>query len=288
MAPVALIYASGMITPGDVDEYAAQGVICIRSAINPEWVETLRAGLDKNIATPSERGRVWDRDEEGRTCFYDSQSWRFNAAYEDFVRNSNMAELAGTLMGSSAVNFFFDAVFVRTPGNQFRTPFHQDEPYWSVEGFDTCSAWTPLVPVEKTSALEFVAGSHRWNKSFRQTNFGALTGDARDQVHFDDDTTEPFPDIEGNREDYNILSWDMEPGDVAVFNARMIHGGSGRLRADRELKVFNTQWLGDDVRVRFRETGMDPDHRDVMIQHGLNDGDRIGGALYPEVWRRST
>ena len=102
----------------------------------------------------------------------------------------------------------------------------------------------------------------------------------------DDADRVPFPDIEGERDRYDILSWDMQPGDVAIFNARVIHGGSGNLAADRELKVFNTQWLGDDVRVCFRPDGMDPDHRQVMTESGLKPGDRIGGELYPEVWRR--
>ncbi|MCP4794135.1 MAG: hypothetical protein GY882_12520, partial [Actinomycetia bacterium] len=80
--------------------------------------------------------------------------------------------------------------------------------------------------------------------------------------------------------------WAMEPGDVVVFNARIVHGGSGNLAPDRELKVFNTQWLGDDVRVLFRPEGMDPDNSAVMTEVGLSSGDRIGTDLYPELWRR--
>lgn len=275
------------VTIGDdqVRAFARDGVVCLQGAFDSDWIARLRAGVERNVAAPSERGRIWDRDGEGRTCFYDSQVWRDIDGYRAFVLESPMAEIAGRLMGSERVNFFFDAVFVRTPGNRFRTPFHQDEPYWSVEGFDTCSAWMPLVPVEKKSALEFVRGSHRWPQKFRQTNFGALTGDARDQVEFSDDNV-PFPDIEGERKRYEILSWDMEPGDVAVFNARTIHGGSGNLAPDRDLMVFNTQWLGDDVRVKFRPEGMDPDHSAVMSAAGLRPGDRIGTELYPEVWSR--
>ena len=96
----------------------------------------------------------------------------------------------------------------------------------------------------------------------------------------------PFPDVEGNRDDYEILGWDMEPGDLVVFNARMVHGRSGNLAPDRDLKVFNTQWLGDDVRVLFRPEGMDPDNTAVMTEVGLSSGCRIGIDLYPELWRR--
>ena len=82
----------------------------------------------------------------------------------------------------------------------------------------------------------------------------------------------------------------MEPGDAVFFNARIIHGGSGNLREDRGLKVFNTQWLGDDVRVRFRKEGMDPDHCPIMKEYGLSDGamisDARGGELYPQIWTK--
>jgi len=276
-----------MVTCIDISRFNENGVVFLKSVFSQEWIEKLTAGIEVNIANPSERGRIWDKDEQGRSCFYDSQVWREIDAYEDFVAHSPCAQIAGELLQSGAVNFFFDAVFVRTPGAQFRTPWHQDEPYWSVEGFDTCSIWMPLVPVEKKSALEFVKGSHKWPQKFRQTNFGTLSGDERDQVVFDKEGTTAFPDIEAKRADYDILSWDMEPGDCVAFNARIIHGGSGNLSSGRDLKVFNTQWLGDDVRIKFRQEGMDPDHSEIMTQFGMKPGDRPGSDLYPELWTRS-
>jgi hypothetical protein len=39
---------------------------------------------------------------------------------------------------------------------------------------------------------------------------------------------------------WSVLSWDREPGDLAVFNARMIHRGSGNLAHNRDLRVLNT------------------------------------------------
>lgn len=273
-----------MITAQQTETFARDGVAFIPQAFDQSWIDVLYEGIKDNIANPSERGRIWDRDEQGRTCFYDSQVWQKINGYKNFALNSPCAEIAGRLLGSQKISFFFDAVFVRTPGAQFRTPWHQDEPYWSVEGFDTCSIWMPLVPVEKKSALEFVRGSHLWEQKFRQENFGALSGDDRDQVNFDDEGTVEFPDIENNRDDYDILSWDMQPGDCVAFNARIIHGGSGNLSKDRDLKVFNTQWLGDDVRVKFRKEGMDPDHREIMTEIGLKPGDQPESDLYPAVW----
>jgi len=275
-----------MITEKDSKSFARDGVVFLPRIFDQNWIDVLSNAMADNIASPGERSRIWNRDAQGRSCFYDSQMWREISGYRDFALNSPCAEISGQLMGGTSVRFFFDAVFVRSPGSQFRTPWHQDEPYWPVEGFDTCSVWMPLVPVEKNSALEFVRGSHLWEKKFRQPDFSALTKDERDQVTFQNTDTEEFPDIENNRDAYDIVSWDMQPGDCVAFNARIIHGGSGNLAKNRDLKVFNTQWLGDDVRVVFRAEGMDPDHSEIMTRHGLKPGDRPESDLYPLVWTR--
>ena len=159
-------------------------------------------------------GRWPDRrsDAESGTPTYDSQCWLKVPEYREFVERSPMAEIAGQLLDASAVNFFFDSAFLRAAEVQFRTPFHQDEPYWPLEGFDTCSAWTPLVPVVCERTLEFVRGSHRWNQRYRQQNFDALTGDDRDQVGYGaDDERVPLLDIEDGRDVYEILGGTWNP-----------------------------------------------------------------------------
>ena len=205
--------------------------------------------------------------------FWDSQAWQGIDQYRQFIFDSPAAQMAGSLMGSTQINFYFDAVFVRSAGSQFSTPWHQDEPYWSVEGYDTCTIWMPLVPVKRENALAFVPGSHRYDSVFYQYNFGKLNPDGKtdvDQVDFSNIGKEEIPDIDANPEKFGVVSWDMQPGDCVVFNSRIMHGGSGKLDEDRELRVFTTKWLGDDVRIKFRQYGMDPgpqrDHDRVWSQ----------------------
>ena len=255
-----------------------------------DWIDLLEAGLQANCATPSARARVWARDEAGHTMFWDSQAWQGIDEYRRFIFESPAAEIAARLMRSTQINFFFDAVFVRSPGTQFATPWHQDEPYWSVEGYDTCTLWMPLVPVRRENALAFVPGSHRVDTVFKQYNFGHLNADGKndvDQVDFSAVAETDFPDIESDPQKYGVVSWDMEPGDCVAFNGRTMHGGSGKLPEDRDLRVFTSKWLGDDVHIRFRECGMDPDHSAVMRERGLGPGDRPGTDLYPQIWPRS-
>ena len=278
------------ITPDEIATYDRDGVVLLPGMFDQDWIELLNQGLEQNCANPGSRSRVWDRDQQGRTMFYDSQAWQQIDQYRRFIFESPAASIAARLMDASTIHFYFDAVFVRSPGSQFSTPWHQDEPYWSVEGFDTCSLWMPLVAVNKENALAYVPGSHRPDKLYHQHNFGALNPDGLDdvdQVDFTAVADAPFPDINADPESYGVISWDMQPGDCVAFNSRIMHGGSGQLDEDRDLRVFTSKWLGDDVRIKFREHGMDPDHSAIMTEYGLKPGDRPGTDLYPQVWAKS-
>jgi hypothetical protein len=278
------------ITTDEITTYQRDGVVLLPAMFDWDWIVMLQQGLTANGEDPTDRSRVWDRDASGRTMFYDSQAWQRIEEYRRFIFGSPAAQIAGQLMGSTDINFYFDAVFVRSPGSRFATPWHQDEPYWSVEGYDTCTIWMPLVPVKRENALAYVPGSHRLDSVFYQYNFGNLNPDGKsgiDQVDFSGIAESTFPDIDTDPQSFGVVSWDMQPGDCVAFNSRIMHGGSGKLDEDSGLQVFTTKWLGDDVRIKFRDCGMDPDHSAIMTEHGLKPGDRPGTDLYPRVWSRA-
>ena len=278
------------ITPNEVETYHRDGVLKLSGMFDKDWIEILNKGLDANIETPTRRSRIWYKDTSGRSMFYDHTAWQGIEEYRKFIFDSPAAQICGQLTGSATVNFFFDSVFVRSTGTQFETPWHQDEPYWSVEGYDACSLWMPLVPVKQKSSLSFVPGSHRLKTVFKQYNFGDLNPVRKknvDQVDFSDIAEQEFPDINADPERFGVVSWDMQPGDCIAFNGRTMHGGSGKLDDGCELRVFTTKWVGDDVRIKFRDCGMDPDHRPDMIEKGLKPGDRPDTDLYPQIWKRS-
>ena len=278
------------ITSDEVNAFQTDGVVLLKSLFDPDWIELLDAGLNVNLENPTSRARIWDRDEADRTMFWDSQAWLGIEEYQQFVHTSPAAEIAGELMKSQQINFFFDAVFVRSAGCQFATPWHQDEPYWSVDGYNTCTLWMPLVSVARENALAFVPGSHKAEAVYEHYNFGALNPDGKavvDQSDFSEIAETALPDIDSDPEAHGVVSWDMQPGDCVAFNGRTLHGGGGGLDPDSDLRVFTTKWLGDDVYIKFRECGMDPDHSEIMTEHGMKPGDRPGTNIYPRVWSRT-
>ena len=277
------------ITPDEVETYHRDGVLLLPGMFDKDWIELLNKGLDANIEAPTRRSRIWYKDTSGRSMFYDHTAWQGIEEYRKFIFNSPAAQICGQLMRSTTINFFFDSVFVRSTGTQFETPWHQDEPYWSVEGYDACSIWMPLGPVKRKNALSFVPGSHRLKTVFKQYNFGDLNPVRKknvDQVDFSDIAEQEFPDINADPKRFGVVSWDMQAGDCIAFNGRTMHGGSGKLDDDCELRVFTTKWVGDDVRIKFRDCGMDPDHSADMIEKDLKPGDRPGTNLYPRIWTR--
>ena len=274
------------LTNKEIDAYHRDGVVPLRSMFDKDWIELLNKGLNVNCEYPTERSRIWDKDDAGHTMFYDTLAWKEIEEYKKFIFESPAAKICGQLMKAKAVHYFFDAVFVRSPGTKFETPWHQDEPYWSIEGYDACTLWMPLVSVKKKNCLSFVPGSHCFKSVFNQKNFGELTGHPKDQVDFSKVANEDFPDIDADPEHFGVVNWELQPGDCIAFNGRTMHGGSGKLDNDTSLKVFTTKWMGDDVRIKFRNYGMDPDFSSVMIKKGLKSGDRPSTDMYPLVWSK--
>ena len=72
-------------------------------------------------------------------------------------------------------NLFFDQLFVKEPGSeQQRTPWHQDIPYWPFLGRQIASVWVSATDLTvEESSLEFLRGSHRWDKYFTPKAFTA-------------------------------------------------------------------------------------------------------------------
>ena len=64
------------VSQNEIEQFDHDGVILLKNMFDSDWISTLSKGLDKNIDLPSNRSRVWDRDENGRTMFYDAQAWQ--------------------------------------------------------------------------------------------------------------------------------------------------------------------------------------------------------------------
>ena len=259
-----------------IDEFQRDGVTVLRSAFTEHWIDTLRRGLERNIADPGPHRREYTAEGESGHFFGDYCNWRRIAEYEDFARNSPAADIAGALMKSAKVNLFHEHVVVKEPGTQERTPWHHDQPYYCVDGNDNVSLWIPLDPVPKERSVEFIRGSHKWGRWFTPTKFIGVDYDR------DDEGFETMPDIEADRDAYDIASFALEPGDCVAFHFRTIHGAPGNASTTTWRRAISFRWTGDDARFVIRKGEMSPpflDFEDCTHQ----PGDPLDSDLFPVI-----
>ena len=82
------------------------------------------------------------------------------------------------------------------------------------------------------------------------------------------------------RDSYDIVSWDLSPGDVYVFHALTVHGAGGNLTTDVRRRGYAVRYTGDDV-VYCERPGTNKGLRSA--EHA--DGDPLDSSRYPIVWR---
>lgn len=262
----------------DIETYQRDGVVFLADAF-ADWVEPLRAGLERNLAAPEDFAFPCESTADGEPGrFFDSYcNWQRIPEYRDFVLRSCAASMAGQFMRAETAQFFHEHAFVKEPGTQRATPWHQDLPYYCVDGSQSASIYVALDDMPEEVAVRYVRGSHRWGRLFYPRVF--LGGE---DFNTEDAALEPAPDIDAQPGDFDVACWAMRPGDAILFDFRTLHGtGDGLVRQRR--RAFSTRWLGDDMHYCLRPGETSPPYPDI----GLEDGERMREDWFPVLWRKA-
>ena len=244
-----------------INSYNINGVIVLRNVISENWLKKLQRGIKKNFDNPSKYKCVYE-ESNGKELFYDDYcNWNRIEEYKDFLFNSKLANIASQLMKSKKINIFHEHVLIKEAGAEKKTPWHQDQSYYCVEGKQNISFWCPLDKVNKHSSPEFICKSHTWTNKFLPTKF---FGDSYEHI---DKDFEKIPDIENSRDKFEILSYDLMPGDIIGFNFATVHGSPGN-KSDRVRRAFSARFTGDDARYIKRKGEMSPPFPNINLKNG--------------------
>lgn len=305
-------------TDEEINSYREHGVVCLRQALSAEWVAVLRETIDalernwkarrasitdfpavltsapESLSLAAQRGsppptvlsmnKVESENILVETGGEKNDGEFIVAAYllddpeypgvRRLAFESPLATLMGELFGSSKVNFGMDQEFIKEPGAIRRTAFHQDEGYFNVTGEHCASAWMACEAVDASNGrMGYVRGSQRWTtyapNSFVSQDMGFVPSDFP-----------RLPDIEGHEDDYDIVYYDVEPGDVIVHHYRTVHGARGNTTATRGRCALSIRYTGDDARYVPRSPA-------YPMPPGLSEGDPLDSETFPIVWRAS-
>ncbi|MDB5660295.1 MAG: phytanoyl-CoA dioxygenase [Cypionkella sp.] len=253
------------VTDAMVEAYQRDGVVLVKG-LWADWVEELRAGVARNMAEPGPYAAENLRPGDSGRFFDDYCNWDRIPEFERVIKQSEVADVAAKLMSSSRVQMFHDHVLVKEPGTSRATPWHQDGPYYFVEGRQNVSFWSPLDPVKQAS-LRCVAGSHLWPKEVLPTRWLSETSFYPNPDLY---MAVPDPDAEA----MPVREWEMEPGDAVAFNYRTLHGARGNEAGTRR-RAFSLRVLGDDARYVERPGPTSP----PFPGHGM-----VAGQVLREDW----
>ena len=204
---------------------------------------------------------------------YEAAGWRRFEEIRQVAFNSQLPAAAAQLMGSETIRFWEDTTFVKAPHTRQQTAFHQDLSFTQIQGEQCLVAWMPLDPATRESGvIRHVRGSHKSDKTYAANML--VTQTAIPGAPY-----EKCPDIEANEADYDIVSFDVEPGDVIIHHIRTLHGAGGNKTANMR-RAISFRYCGDDVRY-YERPGTIPQ---ADVRQPLKTGDRLSSQDYPMVF----
>ncbi|MDB5481782.1 MAG: hypothetical protein JWO83_2835 [Caulobacteraceae bacterium] len=253
------------------------GVIRLAGALTPDALAKVEAAVNDSLAHPT----------PGARRFYPGSSATFfedrGQRHADLARRTGMDTMLAALWGEDRFWYLGEQLFLKEGGQSRRTPWHQDTSYLRMKGAQLVACWISLDPLPREHCLEFVRGSHR----------GVLFNGS---AFADDDETAPLykhsplprlPDIQARRRDFDIVAWDVTPGDIIVFHLGTLHGGAGTVEGMRR-RTISMRFLGPDVHfdggvrdVRGEKAGNDEALAGVYAD--LSDGDPFPTAHLAEI-----
>ena len=95
-----------------------------------------------------------------------------------------------------------------------------------------------------------------------------------------------IPDIDSNIENYEILSWNLKPGDIIVHHPLTLHGSSGNASSQIRRRGLALRYIGDDVTWDDRPGTFITNNKIQKILPPLSfqKGDALTGDVFPLIW----
>jgi ectoine hydroxylase-related dioxygenase (phytanoyl-CoA dioxygenase family) len=253
-----------------IKDYQTDGVIIVKE-IFKDYIEPLRNGFQEVLDNPSKHGRENVDDNNGR-FFEDYCNWERIKEFKDCIINSLGSQIVAEATNSKSAQIFHEHIFIKSPGTHKETPWHQDMPYYCVDGNDTGSFWIPLDEVDNTNNLKLILGSHKWKKLIRPTKW------SNNQSWYHDDSS--FMDLPlSEKFKKNILIPKLELGDAVLFNFKTVHGSTGN-NTLKSRRAFSMRFMGDDVRYIDRGGPTSPPFDGI----NLKTGDLMREDWFPRVF----
>ena len=224
------------------EHYAADGVVCLNPVLDQQTLDLAHQCFEWTLSHPGPGAGPVLTGTPG-TFYQDQANPESFPAYRELLLETRLADIAAGILGSDNVWLMYEQIWLKQGADTRRTPWHQDLPYLPASGDQLAVVWISLDPVELPQALEFVRGSHR-GPLYNPTAFNPDDVSAN---LFPEDQWTALPDIDAEPEQFPIVSWATQPGDIVIFHPAILHGGAATMAPDRR-RTLSLRFFGDDAR----------------------------------------
>jgi hypothetical protein len=205
------------------EAYYRDGAVCLPRALSAADLTIARTLFE------------WSRDHKGQAAqslelaageaiFIDTHNRAARDIYIEALARSAIPALVAQVLGVDALWYLGEQIYIKEgkPGT-CNTPWHQDSDL-PIDATGAVCLWTSFADLDRAEGLKFARGSHRGPRYNPVIGMGPdgtplfLYPDATDKT--------PFPDIDAVPENFDLISWATEPGDVVLFHSLTIHGAA--------------------------------------------------------------
>ena len=158
--------------------------------------------------------------------------------YEPLLTSPAIANVLTSLLDRGPAWYIGEQVFLKE-GNSPDTAWHQDTGDFMARGDELIALWIPLDTLDADTSLGLVRGSHKG--PVYSSIYGAYKAD-------------PIPDVDARPDEFEVVSFACEPGDVVAFHMNCLHG-RGKTRPGQRRRSLALRFFGEKT---FHDTRMNP------------------------------
>ena len=281
------------LTSEEVTHFLNDRIIHVSGVLSPDWIERIEEVVDAQTQTTGLQSMK-------------ANAWHTDVGMHRVIMNCPIAHIAQQILAAMSpeddpeprahfkpVRFFYDQMFVKHPhapasadaqGHLGNTPWHHDITFWPIDGEQIVSIWIALDATNlENGGLEFVPGSSAFGDRYQAIGVGD-----EGRRPFGSNTLKTLPAINSRttgetRADLSAISFDMEAGDILIFDAKILHGAPPNL-SPRRRRGIALRYLGSDVVLNSDKYGEQTSMAPFDCYDGArSDGDKVEGYVYPQV-----
>lgn len=258
-----------IVTADEVDAFACDGHVAITGLASTAELTRFASAIERTAATHNLEQRPLDqRDTYGKAFLQTCNLWPHDDVVRAFVCSPRFAAAAAALMGVPAVRLYHDQALFKEPRGG-RTPWHQDQYYWPLEGDRTITMWMPLDDLDPAvGSMTFASGSHR---------AGAVV-----DVPISDASEEA---IIGHLDavGYPLATHGALHAGDATFHAGWTLHSAGPNPTDRTRRVMTVIYVADGTHVTQPQNPYQEFDRQLWLG-GVAPGELVDSPINPILW----